>query len=371
MTIHFARNLLRYYAAELLHLPQKLAGTPKERIHFQKVSALLNQPILARVGNRSYHVYFPTVKQYLPLQLSFKGQPAHVNWDAKQQVGQFHYPAKSFHPVFEIAQGNGKVMPIAQKLLPVHGTHHFRDLGGYTTESGAVVAWGKIYRSDHLAQIRPRGYDQLTRHLGIRTIIDFRGIREAQSARFRQVKKEGIRMVNIPISHGNAVGELKEWVMTGKGNAIDPNKMMEEAYRYMALEATAQFRTFFDVVKDPESYPLVFHCTAGKDRTGFAAALLLHALGVPMQTILADFMASNLLREPVNKAWIQKGRFFLDPDILRPLLILHPDLLTRAFRQVETHFGSLHNFIRAELGLQAHEQLALQQRLLTFPGPTN
>jgi protein-tyrosine phosphatase len=184
--------------------------------------------------------------------------------------------------------------------LPVHGTLNFRDLGGYTTATGQTVRRGRVYRSDHLNDVTADGLVEMER-LDIRTVIDLRFPveRERQPSRL-PADTDVVHAHPDGMEAANQEGFL-EMIQSGR------------VRRYLAEEAAADYRTMVNdgiglvlevlrTVGDDKCQPVLFHCTAGKDRTGIAAALLLRVLGVPDETVIYDYLLSNRHRAIVRLA---------------------------------------------------------------------
>jgi protein-tyrosine phosphatase len=175
--------------------------------------------------------------------------------------------------------------------LPVHGTLNFRDLGGYATANDQTVRRGHVYRSDHLNEVTNEGLAELKR-LGIRTVVDLRfpGERERQPSRL----PEGTAVVLAHAEGMEAANQQGFLEMIASA----------QVSRYHAEEAAADYRTMVNdgiglvlsvlqTVANGENQPVLFHCTAGKDRTGIAAAMLLRLLDVPDEIIMYDYLLTN------------------------------------------------------------------------------
>lgn len=241
-------------------------------------------------------------------------------------------------------------------VVPLEGGSNFRDLGGYRTADGRTVRRGTVFRSAHLGDLTVEDRDQL-RRLGVRTIVDLRGVNEAAETPH---KIDGIdcRIVGAHIEP--AVGEkIRRAVDDG---SISPHlvaQFLTDHYRDYPRRCTPAFRTLFATLCDGTHRPLVFHCTAGKDRTGFASALLLSLLGVPWQTVLDDYLRTNEL-------WTgHVGRFpELDIDTRAALIEARGPYLEAAFEVVHADFGGPEAFAERALSLDAAACERLRAELL-------
>src|SRR5262245_43558078 len=171
--------------------------------------------------------------------------------------------------------------------LNLEGASNFRDLGGYPTSDGHIVRWRQIFRSNHLGHLTAADVD-VVRALGVRSAFDFRGVEERALA---VCGIEEIIVHSLPIEP-TVVATLRARLAAGSLSAEDAMEIMRESYRGYVRQNPHSFRARFSHLVEDRA-PLVIHCTAGKDRTGFACALLLHALGVPDELIGQDYLLTN------------------------------------------------------------------------------
>lgn len=175
------------------------------------------------------------------------------------------------------------------RLLPqvrrvgLQGAANFRDLGGYDTFTGST-AWGVVFRSDSLSALTRSDISVLL-DLGLRSVVDLRHETELGRARCALDGHPAVRYRHCPAFIPNAQ-------LLGTPEFL---ASLDLAALYCAiLDGSADcFRALFTMLGDPRSYPLVFHCTYGRDRTGLAAAVVLLAAGVPTDAVIADFVLSN------------------------------------------------------------------------------
>ena len=168
------------------------------------------------------------------------------------------------------------------------GASNFRDLGGYIGKDGRAVRWRHIFRSNHLGHLTKADVAVL-RGLGLRTAFDFRGSEERGEA---VCAFEEITVHSLPVEP-TVVATLRARLASGRAlSPIDGVEVMRESYIGYVRQNTQRYRSLF-VHLLGDSAPLVIHCTAGKDRTGFACALILHALGVPEDVISEDYLLTN------------------------------------------------------------------------------
>jgi protein-tyrosine phosphatase len=170
------------------------------------------------------------------------------------------------------------------RLLPLVGAYNFRDLGGYPTIDGRSTRWGQLYRSDTLHELTQQDL-QLLRDIGLASVIDLRTANEVERTGRGVLGSEPIGYVNLSL-FPEAGGEQQ---------AAPVARIEDVAERYLSyLEVgrTALVESF-RVLGDPDSYPLVFHCQAGKDRTGVLAALVLSCIGVERNAVVDDYVLTE------------------------------------------------------------------------------
>ena len=257
----------------------------------------------------------------------------------------------------------------AHRVLNFEGISNFRDLGGYQADDGRAVKWGRLYRSGNFAEAS-RGDLAGLQSLGLATFIDFRsGVEKAEEPN-RLPQTPGFTVVDIPVldeGNRNLYGEISERIETDNFDDFDPGQVMEQANRQFADEFTPQFRQFVHAVLDANGAPVLWHCTAGKDRTGFAAAILLRILGVPQETVVADYMAS---RQPALEARhneLLMLRVFKGEDVAEKISVLlgvERDWLEAGFEEIDETWGSFDNYVSNGLQLSAADVQRLRDTLL-------
>lgn len=186
------------------------------------------------------------------------------------------------------------------RLIKLDGTFNFRDIGGYETADGRRVVCKKLYRADALNKLTDADLKRLC-EMDIQTVVDFRMAAE-QAAQPDRVPDKARLITLSPIAAVAAQASasaaqddakkleyLEKAASSGKLSAVSPmiGQMRELVTEKSAMDA---FGAFLRLIIDKNAVPLVFHCKGGKDRTGWAAALTLCLLGVPRETVLADYM---------------------------------------------------------------------------------
>jgi protein-tyrosine phosphatase len=237
--------------------------------------------------------------------------------------------------------------------LNLQGASNFRDLGGYPTLDGRHVRWRQLFRSNHLGQLTASDIG-IVRGLGVRSAFDFRGIEERAGTACGITE---IAVHSLPIEP-TVVAALRARLAAGTLTAPVAREIMRESYRNYVRHNTHSFRTLFAHLLDDRA-PLVIHCTAGKDRTGFACALVLHALGVSDEVIAEDYLLTNRFyrRDPNASPDL--------PDEVRQAIgSVEASFLAAGFDTVRADYGGLENYFREGLGLGTEERKELKARYL-------
>ena len=237
--------------------------------------------------------------------------------------------------------------------LNLEGASNFRDLGGYPTSDGRIVRWRQIFRSNHLGHLTAADIETV-RALGVRSAFDFRGAEERALA---VCGVEEIAVHSLPIEP-TVVASLRARFAAGSLSAEDALDIMRESYRGYVRQNTHSFRELFAHLLEDRA-PLVIHCTAGKDRTGFACALLLHALGVPDEVISDDYLLTNRFyrRDPSVST-------DLPDDVRQAIGSVEASFLAAGFDAIRAGYGDLEDYFRDGLKLGARERVALRERYL-------
>ncbi|MCB1696224.1 MAG: tyrosine-protein phosphatase [Halioglobus sp.] len=255
------------------------------------------------------------------------------------------------------------------RLLNFEGIANFRDLGGYRAVDGRQVRWGKLYRSGNFSEASNADLIALDT-LGLATFIDFRSGAEKAEEPNRLPEAPDFTVVEIPvldIGNENLFSDIKQRIEADDFSDFDPGATMQQANRQFADEFTPQFRQFIHTVLDANGAPVIWHCTAGKDRTGFAAAILLRVLGVPQDIVIQDYMAS---REPAlasRKNQLLMLKLFKGEQVAQNVAVLmgvEQDWLEAGFAQIDVTWGNFDNYVANGLQLGPADIERLKANLL-------
>ena len=232
-------------------------------------------------------------------------------------------------------------MALKNRSYGLAGASNFRDLGGYVGHGGRHVKWGKIFRSDHLGLLTAQDTAHLA-SLGLARICDFRGATERQ---LRPSVLPGVPVHSLAIEP-TVVQALHDFAARGQGlTEADAVQLMQQTYRDFVTHNSPRFKQLFDHLLESDA-PLVFHCTAGKDRTGLAAALILLALGVDEATVMQDYLLTNDLYKAPDL--VGGGA---PPEVRAVIARVQQDFLLASLHTINTRHGSAAEYLRLELGL--------------------
>ncbi|MES2784143.1 MAG: tyrosine-protein phosphatase [Pseudomonadota bacterium] len=238
--------------------------------------------------------------------------------------------------------------------LIISGASNFRDLRGNLQSRPALRA-ATLYRSDHLGALDEADARQI-QALGIRRVLDFRGALERTSA---ACTVPGVEVHSLAIEP-TIVQVLNELISAGH-HLTDQDVVahMQDTYRGFVRGNSHRFAEFFDHLLESNE-PTVFHCTAGKDRTGFAAALILHALDVPPDEVMRDYLLTNERLKPLSlSGWT------LPEQVAKVLYRVQPEFMTAAYEAIEADFGSIEGYLREGVELGPAERERLRELYLT------
>jgi len=259
-----------------------------------------------------------------------------------------------------------------QRVLTMQQGINFRELGGYPTQDGHTIKWHKVIRTGNLSQLTATDLAFLD-HYGVRYDIDFRSPKEVLDEPDRvpgQAKYQFAPIFNVDETR-NSDGTDKMTANLEK-HPDSGYRHMLKVYRMIATEAhsKAEYRRFFDnlLANDQPDDVLLFHCTAGKDRTGMGAVYLLSALGVDPQTIRTDYLMSNQTSvkriENMIQAATKQGASAATLASVKALWSVNSDYLDAALTEIKHQSGNMQHYLRTELKLTKTELADLRHLYL-------
>lgn len=260
---------------------------------------------------------------------------------------------------------------IAEHPAQLEGAPNFRDMAGYKSSDGRRVRPGKLYRSEALVDLTEKDLARIAA-LGIDVICDLRSPEERTRDPNRWPEGRPVDVIALDAGSEMSAVKASRW----HERLIDPDFKAEQARGWM-LHAYARMphayardlAAVFDRLDAPHTPSVLVHCAAGKDRTGFCCAMLLWALDVPWDTIVADYLESSRRRPPDEMVQRVLKRYFnsVEPFAMEALHVIagvSVDFLTNAIKVVEQEFGTVDVYLEKACGLHADRRSRLRERLL-------
>ncbi|WP_294265472.1 tyrosine-protein phosphatase [uncultured Chryseobacterium sp.] len=244
--------------------------------------------------------------------------------------------------------------------MNVERVYNFRTIGNIKNTEGRTLKKGKLYRSGHLYRLKSRYFETLE-NLGIKDVIDLRNSKEI--AQKPDHIPDGMAYKNESAfeDEGDQLGQARKLVLKGKINSSDAEKKMLDFYRNYVTEHPEVIRKIITGILESDT-PVLYHCTAGKDRTGIITALILTILKFDKQTIYNDYLLSNNYREKlVNKRLnLARNLHFiypkLDIGVLEKLSWVETAYLDAAFNEIDKKYGSTNRYIQEVLKISNDKQ---------------
>jgi protein-tyrosine phosphatase len=242
-----------------------------------------------------------------------------------------------------------------ERRIALKGATNFRDLGGYGTADGRRVRWRRAFRADTLARLTDDDLGVVA-GLGITTACDLRYAEERAAEPSRLLGHARIEVLALGLDKRLGASFLDSYVFADDPVEAAYDYLVENYAKYPFLYAHA-YRAIFARLAAGER--VVLHCTAGKDRAGTAAAMLLTALGVPRETVFEDYLLTNAY-------WDYSGRARpgMSPESVAAIFTARREYLESAFNAVETRCGSVEAYLADHLGLDVGAQEALRAACL-------
>lgn len=275
--------------------------------------------------------------------------------------GEHVTTAESGGNVFVLRGPGSSGYRLAERLVALDGVQNFRDIGGYATADGRFVGWGRIFRSAQLSELTA-GDLQRIEALRIRSVYDLRSTEEQASeptawtgpgAPARLTHAYSIDYAPFVAAFANGI------------DAAGARALMTGFYGQMSESHKVQFREVFAELLSPEDGAVLYHCTAGKDRTGVTTALILTALGVSREVVMADYLLSNTYYAPAAglEASDTTDVFARMPaDVQQVFMGVEAGFLDAFFAGIEARYGSVETYLTRELGVGPAELALLRTR---------
>ena len=258
----------------------------------------------------------------------------------------------------------------ADASLPLNGLPNFRDFGGHPTADGRRVRTGVLYRSQAFSAATEKDLEYLA-GLGVRLVCDLRSEMERQKAQDRWPTGAAPARLYLDIRNDARAGhrELIDTIRS-QPNPAGVHRGMMLIYRGMPAAFAPVLPQLFEHLLDPERLPMVIHCHAGKDRTGFICALILAALGVDREPIVADYLltAQRIDRMRLSLELVETFSAFvgvpLTTEALQVALDVRPEFLDAAMQTLDADYGGVEGYLQTAGKLDGAHRERLRSILL-------
>ncbi len=235
--------------------------------------------------------------------------------------------------------------------VPLEGAMNVRDIGGWITRDDHRIRIGALYRGDRLCNLTEDDLDELADR-GIRTVIDFRASDEIERDPSRLWNSVN-NVVSLPVQERNVQPTaLLDRILARQITSMNEAEMVE-VYLHLLHDNAIQFARFVALVADTDNWPLLYHCTAGKDRTGIATALVHEICAVPRPQVLDEYCVTNEQRSKQRIAELAEifEREGIDLEAVKPLLMAPRSVLADALKQLDDVHSGAESFLITQGGL--------------------
>ncbi len=253
----------------------------------------------------------------------------------------------------------------------MHSIANFRDFGGYPASDGLRIKRGLLFRSGSLAEASPKDLQAIA-ELGIRTVCDLRTEYERRREPDRLPGWPPLKLLHLPVrvqKHDEAAFLRRMLpVLFIRRPLPDTAALTQTVYQEYTRDFRPQFAQVLRLATDPANLPLLIHCTAGKDRTGFACSLIQLSLGVPEEVVMGDYLRSNLYLDGFRSRMLERLRalrlFGVSLQGFLPLFDARPEYLGAALGRIRADYGGIDAYLSQGLGITELERRQLESLLL-------
>ena len=257
--------------------------------------------------------------------------------------------------------------------IHLKGTSNTRDIGGYLTSDLRTLRWRQIIRSENLSRLTASDFQKLE-EIGVKTVIDLRTEREHEQSPTVWLGDNPPRFFHFPVgdSQNDWFNAQRKLMKSNRFTEEQALEHMVDGYRMIAEVGPSSYQKLMDVVLDQSNWPVLIHCTAGKDRSGVAVALILEALGVDRETIMEEYLLTNKFSRVDEKAVIlskqskkaSMGHRTPSASAWRPIVGVDAKMLEAFYASVDEEYGSMDAFL-TKLGVDHDARGALAASLTT------
>ncbi|SKB80181.1 tyrosine-protein phosphatase [Dyadobacter psychrophilus] len=280
----------------------------------------------------------------------------------KVSVSENHNGKLAYH---QLVQGKDSAI-LAKRYIPFSKTLNFRDIGGIKTMDGKTVRLGKIYRSGNLAEL---GNDEFTKfnatHIG--RVYDLRTDHEIKGKEDHLPPNvEYLHMPTVADNEGE-IAQLKKKVINGEISESMARDMTTQFYEDAVSVNVKALRNIIKSIAESDE-PVLYHCSAGKDRTGIVSALILSILHVDRETIVNEYLLSNYYRNAQAEKTLGKAKMGkiikrkMDLKAVEVLTTVEEGFINATFNTIDTKYGGMDSFIQNQLGIDQKTRMRLVEK---------
>ncbi len=329
----------------------------------EKISVLHNEEGNYTI-NFSTSGYYKIYQGLSPKSINWSKIVAEVSNTNKAVIENKEQATRLFFGVIDTLKKDTAI--VSERLIPMQGTNNFRDIGGIPTTDGRYTKWGMIYRSGRLESLTEADIDRF-RDLDIQQVYDFRNDIEIGKAPDRLPDDYKGEYTQLPIvdKEGKAYQEMKRRVFFGERRG-ETKELFTTVMSKFADSSALDFKPLFDKLLVTNA-PLLYHCTGGKDRTGYATAIILSILGVDKETIISEYLMSNYYKYEKALASMDKLRYAgLDSETTSALFLVQQEYIEKVFEIIENDFGGMDNYLEVKFGIDEAKRNLLKEKY-TYP----
>lgn len=279
-------------------------------------------------------------------------------------------PDENTRPYFCVQSEGASALWAADTAVEIHAVENFRDMGGYRTEDGRTVKWGRFFRCGGIFGMDARE-TRIYEGMRIRNIYDYRATDEAQALPDVYTAQTAYHLVPAIMAQFAEESGLSDMDMASRLQSIHTPEDAEALYQgFLSLYGILPFgnpayREMLGALDSEETVPIIQHCSAGKDRTGVGCALLLLSLGVAEETVLEDYLLSAILRADVNRRYVdemaKKGLNEHALALVARMMTVTRDMLETSFGAMREKHGSIDAFLAAEYDVTPERRAKWEQ----------
>ena len=323
----------------------------------------LQEDIYVENNKENYSLYLDNKASAFQINLQSLGNTVNLNTkeNASDSVILFKN-RNSFRPYFNLVSGSDTTV-VSNRYIDFENTVNFRDIGGLKTKDGKTVRWGKIYRSDNLSQLETNDFSKFN-NMHIKTVYDLRTDHEIKG-------KEDHLPENVQYKHTPTVedqeGEIAKLRAKVINGEITDKQATEQTVKFYEDAVTVNVKSLSEIIRQitDSNEPVLYHCSAGKDRTGIVSALILSILNVDRKTIVDEYMLSNYYRKAKTEKMLGKAKLAkiikpkMDLKAIEVFMTVDEKFINATFNAIDKEYGGIDKFIQNQLGIdqQARKQI--------------